>query len=149
MAVKPVMKFVQSDAWKQDIKRTSSGTIHSSNSQDTRPTPAGQESTSGPVSPNTMRVAPQPQSEQRASQPKTRPNPAPRKSISNTTIPLHKILTYSPPKGRLDSRPSTSSSDSGKPALPRPPPPRPAGPPPPPQHNGVEMRKKNKDPNNR
>ena len=149
MAVKPVMKFVQSDAWKQDIKRTSSGAIHSSNSQDTRPTPAGQESTSGPVSPNTMRVAPQPQSEQRASQPKTRPNPAPRKSISNTTIPLHEILTHSPPKGRLDSRPSTSSSDSGKPAPPRPPPPRPAGPPPPLQHNGVEMRKKNKDPNNR
>ena len=60
MAVKPVMKFVQGDAWRQDMKRTSLGAPYNSNTQEDRPNPIGHESSSGPLSPNTMRVAPQP-----------------------------------------------------------------------------------------
>ena len=146
MAVKPVMKFVQGDAWKQDIKRTSTNVPHNSNVANTSPDghspPTSHATSFSPVSAKTMRVVPQPQSEQLKSKPKMRPNPPPRKSVSQSIIPLQEIQPHIHSRGQQDSRPSTSSTDSSKPVPPRPPPPRPAGPPP--QYSGVVMRKKNR-----
>ncbi len=150
MAVKPVMKFVQGEAWKDEIRRASRPV-----SGDPRPT-SGSGHVDDHVSSNTMRVLPQQQETRR----KARPNPPPRKTVpppgGSGGIPLHDRPGPGPagtPRGPAAGRPgaSTSSTDSagggstisgGKPAPPRPPPPRPSGPPPPP-HASVVMRQKN------